>query len=169
MVEILQRLGMQVETTSEGWQATAPTWRFDIAIEQDLVEEVGRIYGYNNIPNQAPVAALNMNLHNEAKLPLKRVRDLLVDRGYQEAITYSFVEPEQQKLVVPGVDALILPNPISAEMSAMRLSLIQGLLNTVFTTKNVSNLVFVCLNTVCASFLMRRQKMACAKSLCWRV
>ncbi|EGQ9834100.1 phenylalanine--tRNA ligase subunit beta [Vibrio cholerae] len=131
VVEILERLGMQVETTAEGWQATAPTWRFDIAIEQDLVEEVGRIYGYNNIPNQAPVAALNMNLHNEAKLPLKRVRDLLVDRGYQEAITYSFVEPEQQKLVVPGVDALILPNPISAEMSAMRLSLIQGLLNTV--------------------------------------
>ncbi|QIL84594.1 phenylalanine--tRNA ligase subunit beta [Vibrio sp. HDW18] len=131
VVEILERLGMKVETGSEGWQATAPTWRFDIAIEQDLVEEVGRIYGYNNIPNQAPIAALNMNLHNEAKLPLKRVRDLLVDRGYHEAITYSFVEPEQQKLVVPGIDALILPNPISAEMSAMRLSLIQGLLNTV--------------------------------------
>ncbi|MGL4379689.1 MAG: phenylalanine--tRNA ligase subunit beta [Vibrio sp.] len=131
VVEILERLGMKVEIGSEGWQATAPTWRFDIAIEQDLVEEVGRIYGYNNIPNQAPIAALNMNLHNEAKLPLKRVRDLLVDRGYHEAITYSFVEPEQQKLVVQGIDALILPNPISAEMSAMRLSLIQGLLNTV--------------------------------------
>ncbi|MBY7896141.1 phenylalanine--tRNA ligase subunit beta [Vibrio fluvialis] len=131
VVEILQRLGMTVETTAEGWTATAPTWRFDIAIEQDLVEEVGRIYGYNNIPNQAPAAALNMNLHKEANLPLKRVRDLLVDRGYHEAITYSFVEPEQQKLIVPDVEPLILPNPISADMSAMRLSLIQGLLNTV--------------------------------------
>ncbi|HAS6393416.1 TPA: phenylalanine--tRNA ligase subunit beta [Vibrio vulnificus] len=131
VVEILERLGMTVETTAEGWLAVAPTWRFDIAIEQDLVEEVGRIYGYDNIPNQNPAAALKMHDHQEANIPLKRVRDLLVDRGYHEAITYSFVEPEQQKLVVPGVDALILPNPISAEMSAMRLGLIQGLLNTV--------------------------------------
>ncbi|HFQ4929186.1 TPA: phenylalanine--tRNA ligase subunit beta [Vibrio vulnificus] len=131
VVEILERLGMTVGTTAEGWVAVAPTWRFDIAIEQDLVEEVGRIYGYDNIPNQNPAAALKMHDHQEANIPLKRVRDLLVDRGYHEAITYSFVEPEQQKLVVPGVDALILPNPISAEMSAMRLGLIQGLLNTV--------------------------------------
>ncbi|HAS6060555.1 TPA: phenylalanine--tRNA ligase subunit beta [Vibrio vulnificus] len=131
VVEILERLGMTVETTAEGWVAVAPTWRFDIAIEQDLVEEVGRIYGYDNIPNQNPAAALKMHDHQEANIPLKRVRDLLVDRGYHEAITYSFVEPEQQKLVAPGVDALILPNPISAEMSAMRLGLIQGLLNTV--------------------------------------
>lgn len=131
VVEILERLGMTVETTAEGWVAVAPTWRFDIAIEQDLVEEVGRIYGYDNIPNQNPTTALKMHDHQEANIPLKRVRDLLVDRGYHEAITYSFVEPEQQKLVVPGVDALILPNPISAEMSAMRLGLIQGLLNTV--------------------------------------
>ncbi|MBD1565902.1 phenylalanine--tRNA ligase subunit beta [Vibrio sp. S12_S33] len=131
VVEILQRLGLTVEVTNEGWSATAPTWRFDIAIEQDLVEEVGRIYGYNNIPNQAPIAALSMNDHKEANLPLKRVRNLLVDRGYHEAITYSFVEPEQQKLMVPSVEPLVLPNPISADMSAMRLGLIQGLLNTV--------------------------------------
>ncbi|HCH01013.1 MAG TPA: phenylalanine--tRNA ligase subunit beta [Vibrio sp.] len=136
VIEILERLGMTVEATSlengaEGWTAVAPTWRFDIAIEQDLIEEVGRIYGYDNIPNQAPVAALSMNDHKEANLPLKRVRNLLVDRGFQEAITYSFVEPEQQKLIVPGVEPLILPFPISVEMSAMRLGLIQGLLNTV--------------------------------------
>ena len=131
VVEILERLGMSVETTDEGWVAQAPTWRFDIAIEQDLIEEVGRIYGYDNIPNQAPVAALSMNDHREADQPLSRVRNLLVDRGYHEAITYSFVEPEQQKLVVPGIEPLVLPNPISADMSAMRLGLIQGLLNTV--------------------------------------
>ncbi|WP_418113287.1 phenylalanine--tRNA ligase subunit beta [Vibrio scophthalmi] len=131
VAEILERLGMAVEANAEGWVATAPTWRFDIAIEQDLIEEVGRIYGYDNIPNQSPVAALSMHDHKEADLPLKRVRNLLVDRGYHEAITYSFVEPEQQKLVVPGVEPLILPFPISADMSAMRLGLIQGLLNTV--------------------------------------
>ncbi|PSV13437.1 phenylalanine--tRNA ligase subunit beta [Photobacterium leiognathi] len=131
VVEILTRLGCDVETTDAGWKAVAPAWRFDMAIEEDLVEEVGRIYGYNNIPNQSPVAALSMNLHKEANLPLKCVRDLLVDRGYQEAITYSFVEPEQQKLIVPEIEPLILPFPISAEMSAMRLSLWTGLLNTV--------------------------------------
>ncbi|WP_318488923.1 phenylalanine--tRNA ligase subunit beta [Photobacterium leiognathi] len=131
VVEILTRLGCDVETTDAGWKAVAPAWRFDMAIEEDLVEEVGRIYGYNNIPNQSPVVALSMNLHKEANLPLKRVRDLLVDRGYQEAITYSFVEPEQQKLIVPEIEPLILPFPISAEMSAMRLSLWTGLLNTV--------------------------------------
>ncbi|PJC87864.1 phenylalanine--tRNA ligase subunit beta [Vibrio sp. HA2012] len=131
VTEILERLGLTVTTTDDGWMATAPTWRFDIAIEQDLVEEVGRIYGYNNIPNQAPQAALTMNLHKEAYQPMKRVRDLLVDRGYHEAITYSFVEPEQQKLIVPDIEPIILPFPISAEMSAMRLGLIQGLLNTV--------------------------------------
>ncbi|EAR55428.1 phenylalanyl-tRNA synthetase beta subunit [Photobacterium sp. SKA34] len=131
VIEILTRLGCDVETTDAGWKATAPAWRFDMAIEEDLVEEVGRIFGYNNIPNQSPVAALSMNLHKEANLPLKRVRDLLVDRGYQEAITYSFVEPEQQKLIVPEIEPLILPFPISADMSAMRLSLWTGLLNTV--------------------------------------
>jgi phenylalanyl-tRNA synthetase beta chain len=131
VVEILERLGLTVATTDTGWSAIAPTWRFDIAIEQDLIEEVGRIYGYDNIPNQHPVAALTMHNHVEADMPLKRVRNLLVDRGYQEAITYSFVEPEQQKLVVPGVEPLVLPFPISADMSAMRLGLIQGLLNTV--------------------------------------
>jgi phenylalanyl-tRNA synthetase beta chain len=131
VAEILTRLGLTVEATAEGWTVTAPTWRFDIAIEQDLVEEIGRIYGYDNIPNQAPSADLKMNEYKEADQPMKRVRDLLVDRGYHEAITYSFVEPEQQKLIVPDVEPLMLPFPISAEMSAMRLGLIQGLLNTV--------------------------------------
>ncbi|CAM3675116.1 Phenylalanine--tRNA ligase beta subunit [Vibrio aerogenes CECT 7868] len=131
VVDILSRLGMSVDVKENGWHATASTWRFDIAIEQDLIEEVGRIYGYDNIPVQAPAAALTMNQYKEADLSLKRVRDLLVDRGYHEAITYSFVEPEQQKLIVPDVEPLILPSPISVEMSAMRLGLIQGLLNTV--------------------------------------
>ncbi|PMG94555.1 phenylalanine--tRNA ligase subunit beta [Vibrio breoganii] len=131
VVEILERLGCTVETTDAGWNAVAPTWRFDIAIEEDLIEEVGRIFGYNNIPNQAPMAALTMNDHKEANQPLKRVRDLLVDRGYHEAVTYSFVEPEQQKLIEPNIEPLILPFPISADMSAMRVQLIQGLLNTV--------------------------------------
>ena len=154
VVEILTRLGCEVETTDAGWTATSPSWRFDIAIEQDLIEEVGRIYGYDNIPNQAPKAALKMNDHKEADQPLKRVRDLLVDRGYHEAITYSFVEPEQQKLVVPGVEPLILPFPISADMSAMRLGLIQGLLNTVVHNQKRHMVLTVRAATKCTSVLL---------------
>ncbi|MBY6105858.1 phenylalanine--tRNA ligase subunit beta [Ferrimonas balearica] len=129
--EILTRLGCEVTVVDGGWQAKAPSWRFDMAIEQDLIEEVARIYGYNNIPNLAPVAELTMTDHTEAKLPLKRVRSLLVDRGYQEAITYSFVDPKQQVRLHPGIEPMVLPNPISSEMSAMRLSLWTGLLGAV--------------------------------------
>ncbi|WP_298441649.1 phenylalanine--tRNA ligase subunit beta [uncultured Ferrimonas sp.] len=129
--QILTRLGCTVTAQADGWQAVAPSWRFDMEIEQDLIEEVARIYGYNNIPNLAPVAKLQMTDHQEARLPLARVRSLMVDRGFQEAITYSFVDPKLQERLHPGEEALILPNPISSEMSAMRLSLWTGLLGAV--------------------------------------
>ncbi|QIZ76759.1 phenylalanine--tRNA ligase subunit beta [Ferrimonas lipolytica] len=129
--QILTRLGCNISAVNGGWQAIAPSWRFDMEIEQDLIEEVARIYGYNNIPNLAPVAQLQMTDHREASLPVARVRSLMVDRGFQEAITYSFVDPKLQERLHPGQDALILPNPISSEMSAMRVSLWTGLLGAV--------------------------------------
>ncbi|PWC20692.1 phenylalanine--tRNA ligase subunit beta [Brenneria roseae subsp. roseae] len=136
VTDILQRLGCNVTNTEAGWQAVAPSWRFDMEIEEDLIEEVARIYGYNNIPNIATLAPLTMTSHREATLSLKRVKTLLVDHGYQEAITYSFVDPKIQSLIHPGEDALILPSPISAEMSAMRLSLWSGLLGAVVYNQN---------------------------------
>ncbi|WP_298776582.1 phenylalanine--tRNA ligase subunit beta [uncultured Shewanella sp.] len=129
--EILTRLGFSVEAQAGSWQVTTATYRFDMAIEEDLIEEVARIYGYNNIPNIAPVASLKMSDHKEADISLKRVRNVLVDRGFQEAITYSFVDPKQQALIHPDQDAMTLPNPISVEMSAMRLSTMTGLLSAV--------------------------------------
>jgi phenylalanyl-tRNA synthetase beta chain len=100
-------------------------------IEEDLIEEVARVFGYNNIPNTAPEASLKMPLHNEAKLKLSSIRDVLVGREYQEAITYSFVDPDKQLKLHPQADALILPHPISKDMSAMRVSLWTGLLESV--------------------------------------
>ncbi|MDO6685918.1 MULTISPECIES: phenylalanine--tRNA ligase subunit beta [unclassified Agarivorans] len=129
--EILTRLGMTVTETEQGWQATAPSYRFDMAIEEDLIEEVARIFGYNNIPNVSPVASLKMSQHKEVELPASKLRQLLCGRGYQEAVTYSFVDPKRQQLLHPQQDAMILPHPISVEMSAMRLSLWTGLLDTV--------------------------------------
>ncbi|MCE9787055.1 phenylalanine--tRNA ligase subunit beta [Shewanella chilikensis] len=129
--QILTRLGFQVVKQDSDWQVKTATYRFDMAIEEDLIEEVARIYGYNNIPNTAPLARLSMTDHKEADLKLSRVRALLVARGFQEAVTYSFVDPKLQKLVHPDSEAMVLPNPISSEMSAMRLSMFTGLLNAV--------------------------------------
>ncbi|GGI89092.1 phenylalanine--tRNA ligase subunit beta [Shewanella gelidii] len=131
VVEILERLGFTVVVQNDGWTVTTATYRFDMAIEEDLIEEVARIYGYNNIPNVAPVAALKMSDHKEADIDLKKVRRLLVARGFQEAVTYSFVDPKLQDKVHPGAQAMVLPNPISVEMSAMRLSMFTGLLGAV--------------------------------------
>ncbi|WP_340608794.1 phenylalanine--tRNA ligase subunit beta [Xenorhabdus bharatensis] len=136
VTDILSRLGCQVTVQDGNWEAVAPSWRFDMQIEEDLVEEVARIYGYNNIPDVPVRADLVMTSHREADLSLKRVKTMLVDKGYQEAITYSFVDPKLQQQLHPQQEALILPNPISADMSAMRLSLLTGLLTTVAYNQN---------------------------------
>ncbi|MBU9839770.1 MULTISPECIES: phenylalanine--tRNA ligase subunit beta [Rahnella] len=136
VTDILTRLGCKVQHNGDHWVAVAPSWRFDMQIEEDLVEEVARVYGYNNIPDVPVKASLVMTKHREANLSLKRVKNLLVDRGFQEAITYSFVDPKVQALLHPGEEALILPSPISVEMSAMRLSLWSGLLTAVVNNQN---------------------------------
>ncbi|CAM5224672.1 phenylalanine--tRNA ligase beta subunit [Alishewanella longhuensis] len=131
VTDILSRLGLVVTETTDGWQVTVPGYRFDISIAEDLIEEVARVYGYNNIPNVAPVASLQMRAFKEAALSVPQMRQVLVDRGYQEAITYSFVDPKVQQALFANQDALVLPNPISADMSAMRLNLWPGLLQAV--------------------------------------
>ncbi|MBV7314386.1 phenylalanine--tRNA ligase subunit beta [Shewanella sp. NIFS-20-20] len=128
---ILTMLGFAVTRQGQDWAVTTATYRFDMAIEEDLIEEVARIYGYNNIPNIAPVASLSMSDHHEADISLRKVRGVLTARGYQEAITYSFVDPKLQNILHPNEAAMVLPNPISVEMSAMRLSMFTGLLGAV--------------------------------------
>ncbi|MCZ0619702.1 phenylalanine--tRNA ligase subunit beta, partial [Escherichia coli] len=81
VTDILERLGCKVSFANNTWQAVAPSWRFDMEIEEDLVEEVARVYGYNNIPDVPVKADLIMTSHREANLPLKRVKTMLVDRG----------------------------------------------------------------------------------------
>ncbi|QLB14783.1 phenylalanine--tRNA ligase subunit beta [Mannheimia granulomatis] len=131
VTDILTRLGLNVTFADNTWTAIAPSWRFDIEIEEDLIEEVARIYGYNSIPNNSPLAHLTMKGTPEKLLEANRIRMALVDSDYQEVITYSFVDPKKQALLHPNQEALILPNPISREMSAMRVSLLTGLLDTI--------------------------------------
>ena len=138
--EILTRLGFNVtENGTEQdkvWTVVVPAYRFDISIEVDLIEEVARIFGYNNIPNVSPKATLAMREQKEAQLPVSKLRNVLVNRGYQEAITYSFVDPKVQTQLHPGQATMTLPHPISSEMSEMRVSLWTGLLQSVAYNQN---------------------------------
>lgn len=131
VVDILSRLGMQVSATDNGWEAVAPSYRFDMAIESDLIEELARIYGYNRLPVRTPLAATPLARAPEDRMSLTDVRRQLVARGYHEAITYSFVDPEIQKLMDPEHEGLALLNPISSEMSVMRTNLWSGLIQAV--------------------------------------
>ena len=138
--EILTRLGFAVTENGASeekvWTVVVPAYRFDISIEVDLIEEVVRIFGYNNIPNVSPKATLAMREQKEAQLPLSKLRNVLVNRGYQEAITYSFVDPKVQIQLHPGQATMTLPHPISSEMSEMRVSLWTGLLQSVIYNQN---------------------------------
>lgn len=127
VVDILSRLGMRVDAIDSGWRVAVPSWRFDIALEEDLIEELARIHGYDRVPVRRPSARLKLSASNESSQPLARLRRHLVARGYQEAITYSFVAPELQEALTPGAVAPYLANPISSDMSVMRASLLPGL------------------------------------------
>jgi len=129
--DILSRLGLSlVKRSSNGATWLAPSWRFDLTIEQDLVEEVARIYGYNNLPTSTPTMALDLEPNPESQQQPGIFRSQLISRGYQEVITYSFVDPEIQTVVDPGITPVSLANPISADMAVMRTNLWSGLLST---------------------------------------
>ncbi|MGH1484670.1 MAG: phenylalanine--tRNA ligase subunit beta [Cellvibrionaceae bacterium] len=129
VVDILHRLGLVLDSeTDSGWRFTIPSYRFDIAIEADLLEELARIYGYNRLPTTSLTMAMDLPEHKETAIGLESIRAQLVARDYQEAISYSFVEPKIQQLVSPEITPVPLHNPISADMSVMRTSLWEGLL-----------------------------------------
>ena len=129
--ENLSRLGMQVSAVDEGWVVDPPSWRFDISIEADLLEELARLYGYNRLPVAAPTVALSLKEGDESKIELSTLRDDLISRGYSEAVTYSFIAPELLAKFEPDATPVELMNPISADMAVMRTSLWPGLVSTI--------------------------------------
>ncbi|MDX2313886.1 MAG: phenylalanine--tRNA ligase subunit beta [Gammaproteobacteria bacterium] len=128
VVDILERLGMGVVAAGGQWQVTPPAFRADISMETDLIEELARIIGYDAIPSHAPRADLLMFTREEARISDAAVRAVLVQRGYQEAITYSFVDAGDQAQLDPGQPPLPLANPITSDMAVMRTSLWPGLM-----------------------------------------
>ncbi|MCY4357742.1 MAG: phenylalanine--tRNA ligase subunit beta [Gammaproteobacteria bacterium] len=130
--DILSRLGFDVvEKTAAGLQVDVPSFRFDVSIEADLIEELARIHGYDKIPAGQGVSARPRVESSENSLELSRIRDHLVTLGYQEVISYSFIDPKLSKLVTATEESTIsLQNPISEDMGVMRTSLLPGLLNS---------------------------------------
>jgi phenylalanyl-tRNA synthetase beta chain len=117
--------------TDDSWTIIPPSFRFDIRIPADLIEELARLYGYDKLPVQKLSLDANINAIQEAKIDKYDVMQALVSRGYQEVITYSFISEKYQDLIDPSAKKITLSNPISADMSTMRSSLWAGLLQTV--------------------------------------
>ncbi|MES3041049.1 MAG: phenylalanine--tRNA ligase subunit beta [Pseudomonadota bacterium] len=127
VVAYLSRLGCTVTAAEQGWQVVPPSHRFDLTIEVDLIEELARLYGYNRLPVTAPMAPIRLLPQPENQTSLRRLKRALVDMGYQEAITFSFIEAGLQQQFDPGVSPWALANPLSAELAVMRTSLWPGL------------------------------------------
>lgn len=129
-VEYLSSLGCKIKTGEAALTVTPPPYRFDLEYEHDLIEEIARLYGYDRIPANPPVASVHSAGSGESKIANTRFRNLMIDRGYHEAITYSFVDPAMQSKFNDTHTPVALRNPISDVLSEMRVSLLPGLLNT---------------------------------------
>ena len=130
-LDILTRLGFVEESAdAEGIVFTVPSFRFDVSIEADLIEEIARVFGYNNLPETPGMTAQRLPRIPERIRPVAALKQRLVADGYQEAINYSFIDPELVSSVCPESQTVVLKNPISAEMSVMRPSILPGLLST---------------------------------------
>ncbi len=136
VVEMLSGLDMAVEAIDGGWRVTPAAFRFDIEREVDLIEEIGRIHGYDNLPESRPQIRLQMQPSSETRISMQQIRQVLVQRGYFEAITYSFIDPKIQKLLDPAQKPVALLNPISSDLSVMRTSLWPGLVQAVIYNLN---------------------------------
>jgi len=126
---ILGTLGMQVSADAEGWQVTAPARRFDIAIEEDLIEELARIHGYARIPTTLPGGGTRIAVPSETRVDDASVRRQLVAREFLEAINYAFVDSALLQSWQATGGAMSLANPLSAELGMMRTALLPGLVS----------------------------------------
>ena len=133
IAQILSRLGMRVQALGDEFSVTPPSYRFDIAIEEDLIEELARVHGYEQIPALPPQATMSILPQVEAQRPLSKLRQALVLREYQETINYAFVDESWERKLCGNDTPIALKNPIASQMSVMRSSLLGGLLAALCT------------------------------------
>jgi phenylalanyl-tRNA synthetase beta chain len=127
VARILRALGMQAEYDSEGWTVTPPSRRFDIAIEEDLIEEIVRIHGYEAIPTSTPTGAIPLVMASETRISDGELRRAAAGRGYRETICFAFVEAALLERWGLLEGSVALANPLSAELAVMRTALLPGL------------------------------------------
>jgi phenylalanyl-tRNA synthetase beta chain len=127
----LTALGMRVERRAEGFSVTPPSHRFDVSIEPDLIEEIARLVGYDAIPEADPVRGQRLRPMPESAVIERRVLDQFAARGFNESVSFAFVDPALQRRLFPDVEGLALANPISSDLAVMRVSLWPGLLRVV--------------------------------------
>lgn len=125
---IFTRLGLSFSVADGVFTVTPPSYRFDLTIEEDLIEEVARIYGFENIPDLPPVAAAHMRVPEEALRGPHALRAVMAGQDYQEVINFSFVQESWEKGINGQADPIRLLNPIASQLAVMRTSLIPGLL-----------------------------------------
>lgn len=133
---LFQGLALSFERQGDDFLVTPPSWRFDMEIEEDLIEEIARLYGYDNIPAPAPRGPLQMQVQPEAQRPAFRVRQMLADRGYQEVVNFAFVETAWEADFAgrtEEAELIRLANPIASQMAVMRSTLIGGLISNLVT------------------------------------
>jgi phenylalanyl-tRNA synthetase beta chain len=136
MRAILERLACQPRMAGESIVATAPSWRFDLAIEEDYVEEIARIHGYDHVPDLAPRSSVPMLRIADGRRDRFELRHALAAQGYQEVINYSFVPEEWERDFAGNAAPVRLANPISSQMGAMRTTLLGGLVQTLRANLN---------------------------------
>jgi phenylalanyl-tRNA synthetase beta chain len=124
----LAALGMQLQPHPQGWQVTPPSWRFDISIEADVIEEALRIVGFDAVQERPRALLQRFAPHRESQVDERAVLDILASRGYQEIISYAFVDPQLQDRMFPELSPVVLTNPIASDLAAMRVSLWPGLM-----------------------------------------
>ncbi len=131
IVELLGRLGLKPELRDGVVTVVPPSWRFDLSIEEDLIEEVARLYGFENIPDVPPMARAAMHRHVEWKRGPHELRHRVAALGYQEVVNFAFVEEQGERDMVGNADPIRLLNPIASQLAVMRSSLMPGLLANV--------------------------------------
>jgi phenylalanyl-tRNA synthetase beta chain len=136
--DVFKRLGFEFKQEGDDFVVTPPSYRFDIEIEEDLIEEVARMYGFENIPDKPPVAALKMSAKAEAKRGIHLLRQRLALQGYQEAVNFGFIDQESEQRLTGAQeqDLIRVLNPIANQYGVMRSTLWGGLLSNLKSNLN---------------------------------
>ncbi len=135
ITKIFNGLGFQPKPVEAGLEIVPPSWRHDLSIEEDLIEEVARVIGYDNIPAKPPIGPMNMQGQTERSRPMDALRGTMVERGYQEVINLAFTPEAWETDFSANATPVELANPIASHLSVMRSSLIGGLINTLINNQ----------------------------------